>query len=726
MERQNIIALLMVAAVVGVGGVYQLYQEMVVAEGIISSVEISELRISPNGEEILEGYWLVSLVVDQRDEMMFTIRPEDATVELEADPDKDIPPGSEIQSRKGITVILRPLGDPYVHGPVHRSGIAYSDGGYPSTTRLWEYYSLADPSWTGVHVPYQVIVKDTDGNTLSDKSFLSGGTDWDTREKVLLAGGMELMNLGQIWSGLLLPSSDLAYIFNVDGTQQFVPETTLINYYLQNPPDIQEIEIKITDVEATDWDVDISDDGKRVTFSHHAFWPQDDAWGGLEPDETLFKIIGWDPIKKAVVAETAFRDELVYDQVFFTIELTVSSSAMGFNPEKIQITPDLRGRIFLEGEEDLSQSRVEVVDLYNNTFTIKLKCYSSGEGTVEFKPIGAADTWNEFAEQTRIWTLGSDRTAGTRIMTDPSQIPLYSTWASKATLWKGTPSLYTLEVPPTDYRAGTFPDVDTGEVVIWSLPGTSVRAFLQFKAPTSIYDSVIFKPPYGDPEIVEFNDITLAGGGEATLIATVRNGGYTEDTFIPSLDLPRGMTVTSYPGDKSVPVGQTEEFKWILAVGDVASDRDALIQLDVTAKNSLLKDSKTCTVHLRESPGPIIRTGDLTVFVLDAETDTPLAGAEVTCAGGKDITNTAGVAVINDIREGNQQLAVGELEGYGSHSETIYIREGSNAETVRLGVAPAAVAFPLWAVALIIIIVVAVVIILVVANKKGLLKRKGF
>lgn len=224
----------------------------------------------------------------------------------------------------------------------------------------------------------------------------------------------------------------------------------------------------------------------------------------------------------------------------------------------------------------------------------------------------------------------------------------------------------------------------------------------------------------GEPEIVEVSDITIEGGGQATLIAKVKNIGYTEDTLIPSLGLPDGMIVISYPGDRSVAVDQTIEFKWILAVGNVESARTESATLRVVAKNSLLEDSITFPVHLEPNP-PIIRTGDFTVHVFDAETDLPLAGAEVTCAGVKVVTGVDGLATFNDIGEGDQALTV-ELEGYPRYSEVIHIREGTNFRTVRLSETspPPAKPWPMAPLVLALVVVItAVGGVILIGKKKG-------
>lgn len=669
MDRQNLIALAIIIILIGSVAGYLAYQQMfpAAAAGIVSKVEVQELRISSDGTEILSGYWLVTLVVDQRDEMIFTIRPEDATVDLEEDPAHNIPPGSKIQSNKGISVVLRPLGDPYIHGSVLRAGIAYDDKGLPSGTRLWEYYSLASPSWIGVHVPYQVIIKDTrTGTLLADKSFLCGGTDWDVREKVILPQGIELMNLGQIWSGLLPPSSDYAYIFNVDGTSQYVKESMLKSLFIANPPGPRKVNISVAKT-STQYD---ETDKFTLDKNNKTWW--------FEAGGILSRVVAWTDITDiksdgTVGLELYFWDEIFSSDYDFTTVFSVAGTG-GFIPDKYRVkVTDYRAGIEVQGG---------TFDVVGGEAKLKWKGSGTAYGTskVEIEFFGAADTWNEFCYQTRVGTLTSDPTAGARIVTDPYQVPLKPTWVD---LWKGKPSLYTINVPSTEYRAGTFPSTDTGQVVVWSMPGTSVRAFLQLKAPTSIFDSVIFRPPYGKPDIVEVKDITIAGGGQATLIAKVSNVGYTEDTFIPSLDLPKGMTVISYPGDKSVPVDTTAEFKWVVSVGDVEADRTESATLKIVSKNSLLNDSTSFKVSLKKNPGPIIYTGDLTVHVLDYETELPLGGAEVGIAGLKDITGSDGMATITDIREGDQRLTVG-LEGYVGYSDTIHIYEGANERTVRL------------------------------------------
>jgi len=193
---------------------------------------------------------------------------------------------------------------------------------------------------------------------------------------------------------------------------------------------------------------------------------------------------------------------------------------------------------------------------------------------------------------------------------------------------------------------------------------------------------VIFRPPYGKPEIVEVRDISIAGGAQATVTVRVKNIGYTEDTFVPSLNLPEGMVVVSYPGTKSIPVTGEASFTWVVAVGDVRYSRVETATVEITAKSSGLKDSESFSVNLQPNPGPIYYTGDLTVHVLD-EANRPLEGALVTCAGMSAVTKADGSAIIYNIRVGDQQLVV-ELEGYETHSEWIRIKEGMNTRTVWL------------------------------------------
>lgn len=710
MRRQDLIAIaVIIALVVSVAG-YLVYQQMIPAAGIVSSVEVSELRISPDGTEILSGYWLVTLIVDQRDEMIFSIRPEEASADLEEDPEHNIPPGSKIQSKKGISVVIRPLGDPYVHGPVRRAGIAYDDTGYTPKTRLWEYYSLASPSWTGVHVPYQVIVTDlATGSVLADESFLSGGTDWDMREKILLPHGMELMNLGQLWSGLLPPSADLAYIFNVDGAPQFVEESDIQSLFLANRPGPRKMDISVS-ATSTQYD----HEGKFDLDKNDKTWWFYDDWSGLFNNAEAWLDVIDVKDDGTVVVELYFWDEVFSRDYDFTTVFSVAGTG-GFIPDKYRVkTTDFRAGI------EVDEGTFDVVG-----GEAKLEWWGSGfawgTSIVEIKFFGAADTWNEFCYQTKIGTLTSDPTAGARIVTEPNQVPLKPAWVD---LWKGTPSLYTTTIPETEYRAGTFPSVDTGGVVVWSLPGTSVRAFLQLKAPTDVFDSVIFRPPFGDPDIVEVSDVTIAGGGQATIVAKIKNVGYTEDTLIPSLDLPRGMYVISYPGDKSVPVDGPVEFKWVVAVGDVESDRTESATLRVVAKNSLLDDDYSFTVNLKKSPGPIIYTGDLTVYVIDAETELTLQGAEVGIAGLKAVTGIDGSATVNDIREGDQRLTV-SLEDYVRYSEDIHIYPGLNERTVRLSkVVPPW--FPTELLLGIGIAIPAVIGVVLVGKRQGWWLRGGF
>ncbi len=59
--------------------------------------------------------------------MILTLGPDEIDeLSLDEDPSMGIPPGSKLQFEGGVSVVLRPGENPYVHGPVWERGFVYA------------------------------------------------------------------------------------------------------------------------------------------------------------------------------------------------------------------------------------------------------------------------------------------------------------------------------------------------------------------------------------------------------------------------------------------------------------------------------------------------------------------------------------------------------------------------------------------------------------------------
>jgi len=671
-ERKDLLAVgLIIILLAGVGG-YKAYREHIAkAKGVVSKTEVTELKLTPDGERVASGWITATLVVDRRDELTFVVKPEDT--KLKENPQKDVPPGSEVRY-EGVSVVLRPAGAPYVHGPVRRRGFVYDDKNWPaSEDRLWKYYSLATPGWTARHVPYQTKVYDTKTKEVYAgwTTYLVGHTRWDDGTKVELPRNIEMTALGELLNGVVTPSEDYAFIWNVkDGgvRTQYVQETALRDKFQGNPPGPRRVNIAMAKFSSDDPIGDDDGDYKRADGFNNwdrGFW--------IEDRNTRADIVRTTSDGRVKIRYRSHGVGYTFggNDTSTTVTFSVSGT-QGFEPDKVRVTSE---EYDIRKDQDLPRT----IPVEDGTFKFEFKQEPEDEytdGYIWFNFYGATDTWEEFVKQTKISQL---RGVTQNFVTDRGEVVGIP---SDVTLWNEKPSLYTKTVPETEYESW---DRSTGKVAVYKLPGQGARAFVQVKAPANLFDAVVFKPPYGDPKITDVSDVTITGGGRATLTATVKNDGYTEDTFVPSLDLPKGMTVTKSPGEISIPKDETRTFEWELSVGEVESTHDESGSLEVKAKTSLESSSTSFTIHMKESPGPKQKTGDLSVTVLDKKTGAPIEGASVRVAGFYGVTDETGVAVFNDLSTGKQTVTVSKEPDYESKSKDITIREGMNSVTFHLG-----------------------------------------
>ncbi len=220
-------------------------------------------------------------------------------------------------------------------------------------------------------------------------------------------------------------------------------------------------------------------------------------------------------------------------------------------------------------------------------------------------------------------------------------------------------------------NAWNWKSTSTNYTAIWNLPGASVTAVVQIKADASVFDSWIYKPPYGDPDIVSVVAPDWSAGGYGTIQVQVKNVGITEDTFIGELSLPSTIAITQGPGRVSIPEGETKTLSWDVTASPSEYDQNISGTVKIIAINSGFDDTATVSFKLWSgNDGPDIGVGSVRGIVKD-EDGVPIRGATVSCGAGWGYTND-GSFILSNIREGGYTLRV-DKEGYASHTQSVSI-----------------------------------------------------
>jgi uncharacterized membrane protein len=207
------------------------------------------------------------------------------------------------------------------------------------------------------------------------------------------------------------------------------------------------------------------------------------------------------------------------------------------------------------------------------------------------------------------------------------------------------------------------------------------------EVPIDAFDSWVYIPPYGKPQIVGVDATKEAtGGGQVNLAITVKNVGLTKDTFTLErlIEKPPELVMGSTTeGTKYIDKDQQDVLRYTFNVGKVEQEHTATIKGTIIAKGSGLTDEFSATVTLKPGSGPVVQTGDLEVMVVDKETRAPIAGATVRCAGWEQITDPSGRAIFSALNTGKYTVTV-EAEGYYKTSRTVEVAVGTTYLTVEL------------------------------------------
>lgn len=242
-------------------------------------------------------------------------------------------------------------------------------------------------------------------------------------------------------------------------------------------------------------------------------------------------------------------------------------------------------------------------------------------------------------------------------------ITLYSEIVPKDTeAWTGNMNAWNWKSTSTNYTA------------IWNLPEASATAVVQLKADASVFDSWIYKPPYGKPEIVKVVAPDWSAGSYGTVQVQVKNVGITEDSFIGELSLPSTIAITQGPGKVSIPEGETKTLSWDVTASPNEYDRDIVGTVKIVAINSGFEDTATVRFKLLAgNSGPVTKVGSVRGIVKD-EDGIPIKGATVSCGASWNYTSDQGSFLLTNIQVGSYTLEVNK-DGYATHTESVSIVE---------------------------------------------------
>jgi hypothetical protein len=648
--------------------------------GLISQSTLERLELGPNGE-VKTGLWSFVLVVDRYDTLRFTLKPDNVPVSsAQSYTGPELPSGSTLNSRRGIELVLSPQGNPWTYGTMKVWNWVYNDGS--DNYRTWSYYAM-EGKWDYILTPYTIQVKEyPSGTLLAEKTVLAGPSESGIAQDTVtgLPYNIKVSFQGYLSGGVTWPSSDFAYIYDKGGGGRYVSRNQLESKLLGVPG------AKL---------------GKgQVTIKLSSASPQ----GNEQTDSYYYKTVDWPGYRTwmyvtQATGETAqiqfkHTQDALFGSQDFVWTFQVTNSSPGFYPEEVSFSSvGEAGSGDWWNLIDASGNRVppNTWTPLSSEKTFRFK-YHGEDGTHDFVTVtfyfrGPADTWDEVVQQTGV-TLLEDYKPQPSIVTSASGVVGVPTdWR----VWDPERvRLYSSEVPKE--QSGHFPGAiySTGAAdptVICKLSPQIAYPLVTVEVPIDAFDSWVYIPPYGKPQIVGVDATKEAtGGGQVNLAITVKNVGLTKDTFtLEKLtekppELVMGSTTE---GTKYIDKDQQDVLRYTFNVGKVEQEHTATIKGTIIAKGSGLTDEFSATVTLKPGSGPVVQTGDLEVTVVDKETGASIAGATVKCAVWEQITDPNGKAIFSALNTGKYTVTV-EAKGYYKTSRTAEVTVGTNYLTVEL------------------------------------------
>lgn len=198
----------------------------------------------------------------------------------------------------------------------------------------------------------------------------------------------------------------------------------------------------------------------------------------------------------------------------------------------------------------------------------------------------------------------------------------------------------------------------TNYTAIRALPHASVMAELLLKVPADVFDSWVYRPPYGNPEIIDVVTPIATDGQRNIISFNVLNEGPTGDTFVANLIYPE-VQIEQGPGRVYIAAGETGRFQFIISKPETGLDEYTLSgYVTVTAIGSNLSDRADFTQTWRGGGNPQPGYGSIMGTVVDVHNN-PVERARVYCGGKVAFTDYGtGMFAIMDIAAGSQLLTI--------------------------------------------------------------------
>jgi hypothetical protein len=201
-----------------------------------------------------------------------------------------------------------------------------------------------------------------------------------------------------------------------------------------------------------------------------------------------------------------------------------------------------------------------------------------------------------------------------------------------------------------------------------------------------VFDTVIWMPPNGVPEITSVSDLVFTDRQTGYIQVSFRNKGTTPDKFYVSVSVPSGIIITGQTGTEVLlKPGESATATWTFT-SSLGNTNDWTASGTVTVDSTGGRDSKVFNITVRPAtvpppPGPSL--GFVKVMVVDAENHEPIPDALCSIEGTSvsGVTDSGGVAILTNIPEGEYKLTVTK-PGYNKWSKKITVVGGQTTEVL--------------------------------------------
>ena len=122
-----------------------------------------------------------------------------------------------------------------------------------------------------------------------------------------------------------------------------------------------------------------------------------------------------------------------------------------------------------------------------------------------------------------------------------------------------------------------------------------------FLVPPAKVETIVYQPPFGNPEITEFSNANVNEGGDAEVYVKIHNKGPRADSFRAYLTGP-GFGILLEAGSVPIEPCSEEVISWLITGGQVDADTIFTIRVGVQASGSGKTDHATATLLVRDVP----------------------------------------------------------------------------------------------------------------------------